>query len=257
MFPPYRRSFRQANPAIIVLVGLAASLIPVLCISQTRNPEERDIVVKEQNAVFRALEEPCDPQEETAEHPVQALGQPTAEAGQNAIMFRFRLTEGKGQAKVLHRDPLSWIARPAQAPVKGFQHLSVVKAERRLQTQPGRIGKDTRQKSRQPTVSLGNLHTGAVFQAQLQRTGQHFLLPGRLKMRVPVFRLGQKPVAVIDTDLSACVDAVLAFPEFDQPCPAPVIEIHRKGVEHHLEPGRQAVISPGIPAGLLPSIHGR
>ena len=104
-------------------------------------------------------------------------------------------------------------------------------------------------------MPLGNFHERAVVQEQLQRAGQHLLLIGRLKMCRPVLRLGQQPVAVVNADLSACIDAVLPFPEFNQPCPVPIIKIHRKGIEHHLEPGSQVVVGPGIAGILLPGIH--
>ena len=61
---------------------------------------------------------------------------------------------------------------------------------------------------------------------------------------------------MVDADLGAGVDAVLALPEFNQPCPAPVVEVHRKGVEHHLETGGHVVVDPGITGALLPGVQG-
>ena len=52
------------------------------------------------------------------------------------------------------------------------------------------------------------------------------------------------------------VDAVLAFPEFDQPRLFLVVEIDREGVEDHLETGRHIVIEPRVAGGLLPGVYG-
>ena len=135
------------------------------------------------------------------------------------------MVESKGQREILHRNPLRRITCPAQSPEECFHHFPVTEANRRLQAQLGRAGKHPRQKSREPPVPLGNFHERAVVQEQLQRAGQHLLLIGRLKMCRPVLRLGQQPVAVVNADLSACIDAVLPFPEFNQPCPVPIIKI--------------------------------
>ena len=212
-------------------------------------------MVKEQDAVFRTGKRPGDPQEQAAGYPVQALGQSAAQSGQEAVMHIARLMKGEGQAEVLHGDLLRGTARLAQAPVEGFQHFPVVEADRGFQAQVRRLGEDPRQKGREPPVPLGNPHTGAVFQAQLQAAGQHLRLPDGLEMGRAVFRLGQEPVGVVDADFRAGIDAVLALPEFNQPRSAPVVEIHREGVEDHLEPGGQVVIGPGVAPGLLPGVH--
>ena len=150
---------------------------------------ERNIVVQKQNAVFRARKRPGDPQEKAAEHPVHTLRQPAAQTGEKTVMHGLRLVEHEGQAKVLHRDPLRRTAGPAQPPVKSFQHFPVLKAERRFHAQPGGLREHTGQKNCQPPVPLGNFHAGPVFQAQLQRTGQHLVPLCRLKMCRSVFRL--------------------------------------------------------------------
>ena len=61
---------------------------------------------------------------------------------------------------------------------------------------------------------------------------------------------------MIDTDLRAGVDAVLAFPEFDQPCFSMIVEVDRKGVEDHLETGSHIVIEPCVAGGFLPRVKG-
>ena len=73
----------------------------------------------------------------------------------------------------------------------------------------------------------------------------------------PIFRLRQQSVGVIDTDFGTGIDAVLAFPELNQPCSAAIIEVDRKRVEYHLESGRHIIVEPGIPRGFLPGINGR
>ncbi len=79
---------------------------------------------------------------------------------------------------------------------------------------------------------------------------------GSCKMRHLIFRLGQEPVGMVDADLRPGVDAVLAFPEFDQPRLFLVVEIDREGVEDHLETGRHIVIEPRVAGGLLPGVYG-
>ena len=47
--------------------------------AQTHQPPETEgnVVIEEQNPVFRTFKRPGNPQKQTAVHPVQALGQPT------------------------------------------------------------------------------------------------------------------------------------------------------------------------------------
>ena len=61
---------------------------------------------------------------------------------------------------------------------------------------------------------------------------------------------------MVDADLRPGVDAVLAFPEFDQPRLFLVVEIDREGVEDHLETGGHVVVDPGITGALLPGVQG-
>ncbi len=230
---------------------------PVEAAQAHQLPEaRRNIVVKEQDAVFRTYKGSGDPQEEPAEYPVLPLGQPAAQAGQEAVTGLRRPVERKAQAEVLHRDILLGEARPAQAPVEGLQHFPVAKAHRGFQAQPGGLGKYARQESSQPPVPLGYPDAGAVLHAQLHGTRQHLILPCRPEKRRAVLGLGQQSVGMVDADLRAGIDAVLAFPEFDQPCPAPVVEIHGEGVEHHLETGGHKVVEPGIAGLFLPGVQG-
>lgn len=217
---------------------------------------ERDVVIEEEDTILRTGKGPGDPQEEAAVYPVQALGQPAVQAGQEAIAHLPRFAEDKGQAEILHRNSLNGTARPAQAAMEGLQHFPVTEAHLRLQAQAGRMGKHARHKGRQPPMPFGNLDTGAVFPAKLHGAERHFFLADPMEERRVIFRFGKQPVSVIDADLRAGIDAVLALPELDQPCLAPVIEVHREGVEHHLEAGGHIVVDPCVPGAFLPGVHG-
>ena len=62
---------------------------------------------------------------------------------------------------------------------------------------------------------------------------------------------------MIDADLRTGIDAVLAFPELDQPCFVLVIKVYGKRVEHHLEARRHIVIEPCVTGSLLPGVGER
>ena len=123
---------------------------------------ERNVIVKEQNPVFRARKRSGDPQKETAVHSVQTLRQPAVEAGQYSIMLWFLMMEGKRQTQVLPGNPLRRISCPTQPLIKGLQHFSVAKSDCHFQTQFAGARKNTRQESRQPPMSFRNLHAGTL-----------------------------------------------------------------------------------------------
>lgn len=78
---------------------------------------------------------------------------------------------------------------------------------------------------------------------------------GSREMSYLIFGLGQQSVGMIDTNFGTGVDAVLPFPEFDQPCFIQIIKVDRKSVEDHLETGRHIVVDPSIAGGFLPRIQ--
>lgn len=61
---------------------------------------------------------------------------------------------------------------------------------------------------------------------------------------------------MIDADFCSGVDAVLAFPEFNQPGSATIVEVDRQSVEDHLKTWRHIVIEPGVAGGFLPRVNG-
>lgn len=100
------------------------------------------------------------------------------------------------------------------------------------------------------------LNARTVPGVQLQRTGQHFILSGCLKKCRAIFRLGQQPVSMIDTDLCTGINTILSLPKFYQPSPVTVIKIDRKGIEYHLETGRHKVVQPCVAGSFLPCVNG-
>ena len=65
---------------------------------------------------------------------------------------------------------------------------------------------------------------------------------------------GNKRIRLIDSDLSACIDAVLSLPEFDQLGTALIIEVNRLAVEDHACQRRTIVVEPAIAKVPLPGI---
>jgi len=91
--------------------------------------------------------------------------------------------------------------------------------------------------------------------AQKEGTVQHFMVFRAGKPCGFIFRFGDNAVCVVYADFRPGVDAVLPFPEFDQPCAPPVVKIDGQGVEHHLETGRHIVIEPCVSGVPLRGVH--
>lgn len=71
-----------------------------------------------------------------------------------------------------------------------------------------------------------------------------------------LFGRRKNAVSFVDAGFTAGIDAVLAFPEFNQPSPAAVIKVDGEGIKNHLKTGCHIVIEPGIPGFFLPGIRG-
>lgn len=67
---------------------------------------------------------------------------------------------------------------------------------------------------------------------------------------------GYDGIGVVYADFCTGIDAILTFPELDQPGSAAVIKVDRKRIEDHLETGRHIVIEPRVAGGLLPGVYG-
>lgn len=61
---------------------------------------------------------------------------------------------------------------------------------------------------------------------------------------------------MIDTDLTACINAILTFPELDHPCLALIIKINRLTVEDHIKICRRLIKEPAVSKLPLPGICG-
>lgn len=88
--------------------------------------------------------------------------------------------------------------------------------------------------------SVGNMQSVAVIHC--------------LKMCGVVFFFVQDPVRVVDAHFSAGIDAILAFPEFDEPGASLIVEINRKGVKDHVKTERCLVEQGSVPRLALPGI---
>ncbi len=96
----------------------------------------------------------------------------------------------------------------------------------------------------------------ASFFAQEEGTIQHFMIFGAGKPGGFVVAFRNDSICVVYADFGAGIDAVLAFPEFNQPSPAAVIKVDGEGIKNHLKTGCHIVIEPGIPGFFLPGIRG-
>ena len=105
-------------------------------------------------------------------------------------------------------------------------------------------------------MCLRDLHAAAVFAAEQEGAFQQFLVRRGCEHGRLILLFGDDTVRMVDTDLRPRVDAVLSFPELDQPCPAVVVKIYRQGVKNHLETRRHVVVEPGIARLPLPRIQG-
>ena len=66
---------------------------------------------------------------------------------------------------------------------------------------------------------------------------------------------GYDGIGVVYADFCTGIDAILTFPELDQPGSAAVIKVDRKRIEDHLETGRHIVIEPRVSGLLLPGVY--
>ena len=90
--------------------------------------------------------------------------------------------------------------------------------------------------------------------AQAKRAWKHFIVFDGGKVSRLVFFRRENPVSVVDPDFRTGVDAVLPFPELDQPCSAAIVKIDRQGVEDHLEARCHIIIKPCVTGRFLPCI---
>ena len=104
-------------------------------------------------------------------------------------------------------------------------------------------------------MPIGIADAFAATLAELERAVKHFVIFRAGKPCGFIVRLGDNTVCVVYADFRPGIDAVLPFPEFDQPCASPIIEIDGKGVEYHLETWRHIVIEPCVSGAPLRGIH--
>lgn len=133
-------------------------------------------------------------------------------------------------------------------------HFRIGERDSDVHGKPGRIGKCACQEGGQPPASVG--HGGEYAVIVIKRKGdvKSVAVSDRVKMRQRTLRRRNDSVGIVDTYLRACVDAVLAFPEFDQPGSAAIIEIDGKGVEDHMQGKGSLIEKRGVACLALPGV---
>ena len=228
---------------------------PVKSAQSEKLPESSwDIVVQVQNPVFGAAERSGDPQIKFAEQFVLPLGEMTPESCEQIISFYGVFAEDKTYGETFDTDSIFPIAGPFKAICKGGEHFSVRETDAYLHGERRRLCKAAGQKGSKPPVPAAVAYAVVSFIAQQERTFQHFVLfrTGEPGAFVVLFRNDR--ICMIDTNLRTGIDTILAFPDFNQPGSAAIIEIDRKRVKDHLKTGRHIVIKPGVPCLFLPGV---
>ena len=99
---------------------------------------------------------------------------------------------------------------------------------------------------------IGNLH---AFTEQPEGKGRHIAVFHTLEKRVFVFPGLQDTVCIVDSDFRSRIDAILAFPQFQQPCLPFIIEVYGKAVEDHVEAERRFIIKGTVAEIPLPYVE--
>lgn len=166
------------------------------------------------------------------------------------------MAENKADGQAFDTDTVFTITGPFETVYEDQKHFPVGEADTCFHGECGRFGEAADQKGGKPPMTSGIADAVIAFIAQEEGTFQHFLFRGTGEPGSFVVLFGDDCVCMVYADLCTGVDAVLAFPEFDQPGPAAVIKVNRKCIKDHLEPGCHIVIEPGVSGLLLPGIYG-
>ena len=106
----------------------------------------------------------------------------------------------------------------------------------------------------QPPMSLGKKGKAIIVLKKHSGHLEHFPVVHSLEQRLLPCVFGQNMVSMIETNLAAGIDTVLSFPEFQEPCPALVIEIHRETVKDHSKVRGDFVIEAAVAHFSLPGV---
>ena len=238
----------------------AAALLPVAAPVETAHPKQapersRNKVIQTKHPVLGALERLCHPQVELAENLVFPLGKTAPESRAQLIAHLARTVEMHCHAESADGEILLPAARLAQSADKGKLHSFVRKPDCRLHAQCRRPRKAACKERGKPPVVLRNLDTAAVLPTEHKRAVQQFRVRRCLKPCRPVLLLSENPVRMVNADFAPGIDAILPFPELNQPCPAVIVKVHRQRIKNHLEARRHIIINPGIPRLPLPCVQ--
>lgn len=229
---------------------------PVKTAESEQTPESgREIEVQIHNPVFRTEEGSCNPEIEFAEKSVFPLREAAPEAREQIETLRAVFAEYEADAEAVHRNGIFLTTSPFQPVHESGTHFPVRKTDTGFHGQIGRFREVSHQKSGEPPVTSGITDTFVFAVAELKGTVEHLLFFGTVEERFPVLFSGDKSICVIDTDFRTCIDAVLTFPEFDQPGFPPIIKVDRERVKDHLETGRHIVVKPGVTGLFLRGVH--
>lgn len=99
---------------------------------------------------------------------------------------------------------------------------------------------------------VGNLYS---FAEKAERKSRHIMVFHALEQGGPVFAFVQEAVCVVYSDFGACIDAVLAFPQFQQPGSAVIFEIDGKAVKYHVKAESRLVVQGTVAEVPLPYVQ--
>jgi len=121
-------------------------------------------------------------------------------------------------------------------------HGSTWKSDGDAHCQVARLGKEARAKAGEPPVSAPHGKKGAALIAKLDADGEHELIRHTVKQRATILLGIYEGIRSIDAHFRTCVQAVLAFPEFNQPRMSLIIKIDWLTVKYHVKAGGSFVI---------------
>lgn len=164
--------------------------------------------------------------------------------------------KSKHYGKVANAQITGAVSQFMKAAHKAAQHGNSGKGEGNMHIQILWLAEDSHTKACQPSVRLLERKQCLILNVQFHGHGKQIPLGKTVKLCMGILLRRQEPVCAVYSDFSAGINAVLSFPEFDQPCLAVIIKIDRLAVKHHMEMRRCPVIQFPVAEVILPGVFG-
>lgn len=155
-----------------------------------------------------------------------------------------------------HREFMRLVADAPQTVGKGAAHGLVREGDARVHGQRMGGRELPELEAGQPPVQPFAAHDGLAVLSQHEGHGQAFVVGDALvKGTDEFFRVNVFERGIVHTDFAAGSNAVLAFPQFDEPAFSPVEKGNGFAVHNHIEAGRGFVVQPAVTHFSLPAVH--